>query len=322
MFDVVALGELLIDFTPAGFSPAGNALFERNPGGAPANVLAALSKLGGRGAFIGKVGNDQFGSFLKETLEKTGIEAKGLKFSTIANTTLAFIHLSKDGDRSFSFYRKPGADTLLEEKDIEYDLIDNAAIFHFGSLSLTDEPAKSSTIRAVGYAKNKGRIISYDPNWRPLLWENEETAKNSMNEGLNYADVLKISEVEMEFLTGTDDLDSGSRALFDKGIRMVIVTLGPRGCYYRCIAGIGHLSTYDTKVIDTTGSGDAFLGAFLYRLSRLDCTLDSISKRQVENMLDFSNAVGAVCASGRGAIPAMPSMQEVEKCMKETPKLL
>lgn len=321
MFDVVALGELLIDFTPAGYSAAGNVLFERNPGGAPANVLAAVTKLGGSGAFIGKVGDDKFGYFLKETLEKTGIDAKGLKFSEDANTTLAFVHLGKDGDRSFSFYRRPGADTTLEEKDLDYSLIDEAGIFHFGSLSMTDEPARSSTIRAVEYAKSKGKIISYDPNWRPPLWKSEEAAKNGMNKGLRYADVLKISEVELEFLTGTGDLESGSRILYDGGIRFVIITLGPRGCYYRCTAGTGHLNTYNTKVIDTTGAGDAFLGAFLYRLCRLECKLD-LSKQQIENMIDFSNAAGAVCASGRGAIPSMPSMPDVEKCIKTVPRLI
>lgn len=321
MFDVVALGELLIDFTPAGNSPAGNELFERNPGGAPANVLAAVSKLGGSSAFIGKVGNDQFGHFLQGVLNKNNIETKGLKFSDEFNTTLAFVHLNEKGDRSFSFYRKPGADTMLEEGDLEYSLIDEARIFHFGSLSMTDEPSKSATIKAVEYAKKKGKIISYDPNWRPPLWKDEKAAKEGMLIGLQYADILKISEEEQEFLTGEKDLIAGSKILFDLGIKLIIVTLGPKGCFYRYKAGTGHLNTYDTKVTDTTGAGDAFLGGLLYNISKIRTDISDTDRSEIESILDFSNAVGAICASKRGAIPAMPSYEEVMKCISSIPKL-
>lgn len=321
MFDVVALGELLIDFTPAGISDAGNVLFERNPGGAPANVLAAVSKLGGKSAFIGMVGKDQFGHFLKEVLESNAIDASGLKFSDKADTTLAFVHLDEKGDRSFSFYRRPGADTMLTKADLELEVIKNAKIFHFGSLSMTGEPARSATLKAVRYAKESGALISYDPNWRPPLWENDDAAKEGMALGLQYADILKISEVELAFLTGQTDLDKGSKMLFDMGIKLVVVTLGAKGCYYRCAAGTGQLDTYDTKVADTTGAGDSFMGALLYHLSGFKGTLDTMSRPVLEKIIDFSNAVGALCAAKKGAIPAMPSMEEVRYCINSIPKL-
>lgn len=322
MMDVTALGELLIDFTPSGASAAGNVLFERNPGGAPANVLAAITRLGGSGAFMGKVGNDQFGLFLKQVLIDNKIEAKGLKFSENVNTTLAFVHLDQKGDRSFSFYRKPGADTSLEESDLEYSLIDDSRIFHFGSLSMTDEPAKTATLKAVEYAKAKGRIISYDPNWRPPLWSNDTAAKEGMELGLKYADILKISEIELEFLTGEKDLGKGSKIFFDMGIKLIVVTLGPKGCYYRCGAGTGHLPTYDTKVVDTTGAGDAFFGGLLYMIAKSGLDVAELSKKDIEGFIDFSNAVGAACASKRGGIPAMPTLEEVKACMAGTKKLI
>ena len=319
MFDVVALGELLIDFTPAGNAQSGNLIFERNPGGAPANVLAAISKLGGSGAFIGKVGDDQFGHFLKGVLDENQIHTKGIRFSKEANTTLAFVHLDSQGDRSFSFYRSPGADTTLQEDELDLKTIDQSKIFHFGSLSMTNEPAKTATIKAVEYAKRSKKIISYDPNWRPLLWKSNEEAKKGMTLGLTYADVLKISEEELAFLTGEADLDRGSSILSDMGVKLVLITLGAKGSFYRCNGIVGHMSTYQTNVIDTTGAGDAFMGGLLYQISRLDKPLNALDIQDLKGLTMFSNAVGAVCASKRGAIPAMPSMEEVEICMNNTP---
>lgn len=322
MIDVTALGELLVDFTPHGRSQAGNEIFERNPGGAPANVLAELTKLGGKGAFIGKVGNDHFGNFLKEVLNNAGIISEGLKFSDDANTTLAFVHLDDKGDRNFSFYRKPGADLMLEEKDIDFKLIDDAAIFHFGSLSMTDEPARSATFKAVEYAKQKGKLISYDPNWRPPLWRSPDEAKQMMSMGVKYADILKVSDDEMELLTGEKDLGKGSKILFEQDVTLVIVTLGARGCYYRFAGGTGHINTYDTKVVDTTGSGDAFTGAMLYNICRLGKPLSHACRDDIEKILDFANAAGALCASKKGAIPAMPTVEEVQECMRNIPRLI
>lgn len=321
MYDVVALGELLVDFTPAGISENGSARFERNPGGAPANVLSSVSKLGGTGALLGKVGNDAFGLFLKDVLDSHGIETRGLKFSPDVNTTLAFVHLDKNGDRSFSFYRKPGADTTLTPGELELSLINETKIFHFGSLSLTDEPVKSATKAALEYAENQGKIISYDPNYRPALWVSSEQAKEAMLSVLKYADIVKVSEEELPFLTGTDDLSGGSLRLLEGGAKVVLITLGPKGCYFRCASGSGLLNTYNTKIVDTTGAGDCFFGAMLYKLSRYAGTLDSIPVEELRVMVDFANAAGALCASRKGAISAMPSEQEIECCMSTTPLL-
>lgn len=323
MFDVVALGEVLIDFTPMGLSQAGNELFERNPGGAPANVLAAVKKLGKKSAFIGMVGKDQFGIFLKDILEGSGIDVSGLKFSEDVNTTLAFVHLDSKGDRSFSFYRNPGADMMISEKDLDFELIKNTKVFHFGSISLTHEPARSATLAAVKFAKDNGTIISYDPNLRPPLWKNLEDAKEKIILGLKYADILKISEEELEFITGSKDLEEGSLILSEMGIKVVLVTLGPKGCFYRYNGGTGRLNTYDTKVIDTTGAGDGFFGGVLYKLSELGLNdIDKLPKAEFEKVIDFGNAVGALATTKKGAIPAMPTIDEVKKCQDSVPKLV
>ncbi|HZJ82371.1 MAG TPA: PfkB family carbohydrate kinase [Clostridia bacterium] len=311
MMDVVALGELLIDFTPGGASSDGNDLFERNPGGAPANVLASLSRLGGSGGFIGKVGEDQFGYFLKDVLDQNGINSDGLVFSEEANTTLAFVHLDENGERNFSFYRKPGADIMLGEDEVDLALIDGANIFHFGSLSMTHEPSKTATLKAVEYAKRSGKLISYDPNWRPPLWESDRAAKEGMTTGLSYADILKISEEELEFLTGESNLQKGTRILEDMGIKMILVTLGSEGCFYRYFKGTGKVKGFNVNAVDTTGAGDAFLGGFLYHISRLKIPLEDLSKDRLEDVIRFSNAVGAICVTKKGAIPAMPCMEDV-----------
>ena len=321
MFDVVALGELLIDFTPAGTSQAGNILFERNPGGAPANVRAAVTKLGGTGALIGKVGSDQFGFFLRDVLEKHGIDGRGLRFSRDINTTLAFVQLNGHGDRSFSFYRKPGADMTLAPEDLELGLIDEARIFHFGSLSLTDEPARSATKAALEYARKKGKVVSYDPNWRPPLWENDAQAKQAMLSVLPYADILKVSEEELAFLTGETDIRAGGDWFLRQGAKIVVVTLGPRGCYFCSAAGSAFRETYDTKIVDTTGSGDCFFGAMLAQLAGRRDPLDSISEEELEHMVDFANAAGALCATRKGAISSMPDRRAIEACMHSVPLL-
>ncbi|MCX7709893.1 MAG: PfkB family carbohydrate kinase [Clostridia bacterium] len=322
MFDVVALGELLIDFTPMGLSQAGNELFERNPGGAPANVLAAVRKLGKTSAFIGMVGKDQFGVFLKAVLENSGIDATGLKFAEEVNTTLAFVHLNSKGDRSFSFYRNPGADMMLSEKDIDFDLIKGSRVFHFGSISLTHEPARSATLAAVKYAKDHGVIVSYDPNLRPPLWKNLEDAREKILMGLKYADILKISEEELEFITGSKDLEEGSLILYNMGVKVVLITLGPKGCFYRYSGGTGRLNTYDTKVVDTTGAGDGFFGGVLFKLCEMNLeAIGKLSKDEFEMIIDFGNAVGALATTRKGAIPAMPTLDEVRNC-QSTVRLL
>ena len=319
--DVVALGELLIDFTPAGVSAAGNELYERNPGGAPANVLAAVSRLGGSAAFIGKVGDDRFGRYLGGTLEKLKVDTRGLRFSPVTPTTLAFVHLNADGDRSFSFYRNPGADTTLQADEVDTGLIDGCRIFHFGSLSLTDEPSRSATIWAAEYARRAGKLISYDPNWRPPLWKSEAAARKEMLTGLRYADILKVSREELELLTGDPDMERAAKSLLRGGIALVLVTLGPAGCYYRRADGGRRIATYDTGVVDTTGSGDAFLGCLLHGLSRFSGRPEDLPKEQLEDIIDQANAAGALCAAKKGAIPALPTAEELAYCRANTPRL-
>lgn len=323
MFDAVAIGEVLIDFSPAGLSQAGNTLFEMNPGGAPANVLATLGKLGKKTAFIGKVGQDQFGEFLKETLIKSGINVSGLVFAKDVNTTLAFVHLNEKGDRSFSFYRNPGADMALSVEDIKFDLVENARIFHFGSVSLTDEPSRTATIKAAGIAKEKGLIISYDPNLRPPLWKSLDEARKMICQGLYYADILKLSEDELEFITGSSSLETASKDIMDKyGINMIYVTLGKKGCFYRWKESTGIAPAYDFRTIDTTGAGDAFLGGILYQILEAGKDINQLTTEEVSSFVDFANAVGSLSTIKKGAIPAIPTLDEIIYCMKNTQKLM
>ena len=322
MLDAVAIGELLIDFTPAGTGVNGAALFARNPGGAPANVLAVNSRLGGKTAFIGKVGDDPFGRFLKTTLEDLTIDTRGLMLTREADTTLAFVHLDATGNRSFSFYRRPGADTLLSREELNADLIRNTRILHFGSLSMTAEPSRGATIEAVRMAKQAGALISFDPNYRPSLWESPAQAVVQMKAGLHQADLVKLSEEELTFLTGKTDLDQGARLLQQFGTVLVLVTLGPKGTYYRIGEKSRVLPTYDVRTIDTNGAGDAFTGALHYRLrGKTAADLRGIGIGELEDMLDFANAVGALVTTKSGAIPAIPSLQEVEECRLHIPHL-
>jgi fructokinase len=310
-WDVVALGELLIDFTPVGRAASGGSVFEQNPGGAPANVLVALARLGGRGAFIGKVGADQFGDFLKHVLETNSVDTRGLRITADAPTTLAFVHLDAAGNRSFSFCRKPGADTLLTAAEVDMGLIERARVFHFGSLSLTDEPSRTATLGAVRHAKKLGRIVSYDPNWRPPLWKDDATARAGMSLGLEYADILKIADSELEFITGERNQSRAAGLLLNRGIKIVLITLGEEGCHFHCRAGWGHVPTFPTKVVDTTGAGDAFLGGFLHQFCRLRVQPERLSIAELSDMVRFANAVGSLCTTRKGAISAMPSLEQV-----------
>lgn len=312
MFDIIALGELLIDFTAHGFSENGSHLFEQNPGGAPANVLVALSKLGKSTAFLGMVGSDQFGVFLKNVLNANNVNTEGLKFSESINTTLAFVHLESDGDRSFSFYRNPGADMMHTKEDLNFEHIKNSKIFHFGSISLTDEPSRSATLAAVTYAKENGLIISYDPNLRPLLWSSLDSAKEQIISCLKYTDILKISEEEFHFITGTDDLDVGTEMLLTQGISIILITLGEEGCYYRYRGGSGIVKGYKVKSIDTTGAGDGFLGGVLFNFCNMTLEeINDIKKESFEEFIKMGNAVGALVTTKKGAMPSMPTLDEI-----------
>ena len=244
-FDICSLGELLIDFTPAGIGPQGNPCFERNPGGAPANVLACLARFGRSGAMIAKVGADMFGSYLVELLGNLGIETRGISLDRETRTTLAFVHLDGAGDRSFSFYRNPGADIMLDPEDLDFSLIEHSRIFHCGSLSLTNEPAASATWAALGKAAKSGCVISYDPNLRPALWNNLDVARAKMTGPLGHTDILKISEEELDFLTGTTILPKGSALLWSEwNIPVILVTRGDKGVFYRIGSETGERPAY------------------------------------------------------------------------------
>jgi fructokinase len=309
------LGELLIDFTPSGVNDQGVALFARNPGGAPANLLAMVNKLGGRTAFIGKVGDDEFGRFLEQTLAGAGIDTGGLILDPAYRTTLAFVHLSESGDRSFSFYRREGADLMLRWEEVNKSIIDDSKLFHFGSVSLSGRPCRDTVHEAVCYAQSRGKIISYDPNYRPLLWPGETAAKTEIGKFLGSADILKVSEEEMILLAGETELEKGASLLLEKGPAIVLVSLGAKGAYYRCAAGSGLLPAYDVKTIDTTGAGDAFLGAALFRLrDKSRAELKAISTEELADIVDFANAAGSLATAKKGAIPALPTAEEIAIC--------
>lgn len=311
-FDVTALGEILIDFTFAGLSDRGEHLFEQNPGGAPANVLAAVTKLGGNTSFIGKVGKDIHGDFLKNTLVKYGIDTSSLIETDEAFTTLAFVDLNEKGERSFSFARKPGADTLLKDTDISKEQIEGSKVFHFGSLSLTDEPVKSATLKALQYAKESDVIISYDPNYRPSLWKNEEAGKKGMRLPLEMVDIIKISDEEMVLLTDCDNADDAADALHKKGIACVIITMGKNGAFVSANGEKINAEGIKTDVADTTGAGDCFMGAFLYSLIKDNKKPSELGKEDLYKYVSFANIAASICVSRRGAINAMPSKEEIE----------
>lgn len=309
-FDVVALGEILIDMTFAGKSESGQTLFEQNPGGAPANVLSAVKRLGGEVAFIGKVGDDMHGNFLLETLEKEDICTDGVVVDDSVFTTLAFVNIDEKGDRSFSFARKPGADTCLSFDEVKKELIENTKIFHVGSLSLTDEPVKSATFKALDMAKSLGKIISYDPNWRAPLWKSEEEGKKGMRMLIPYVDIIKISDEETKLLTDFESPEDASAALINQGVKIVIVTMGEKGALVRTKDGFVTCNAQNTKAVDTTGAGDAFMGSFLWNVAK--CGKSEISLLQAEEFAAFSNKVAAWCVGRRGAIKAMPYLSEIE----------
>lgn len=317
MYDVVAMGELLIDFTPSGVSNAGQQLFEQNPGGAPANVLTAIARLGKTGAFIGMVGNDQFGIFLKEVLKKNKIDTTGLKISKEVPTTLAFVHLNSEGERSFSFYRNPGADMMISENDLNLSIIKNCRIFHFGSISLTSGLSRNATYLAVKVAKTNGSIISYDPNYRPLLWPSEEEAVSIMKSGLKGVDIIKVSEEELELLTGTNNLEKGSAMLYEKGINVIMVTLGSKGSFYHYAGGTGLIPGFNVKAVDTTGAGDAFMGGALNWFSTMKLEeIQKLSRNEFERIIRFSNAMGALTTIKTGSIPAIPGFDMVKDYLR------
>ena len=312
-FDVVALGELLIDFTENGVSPQGNTLFEACPGGAPCNVLAMLRKLGRSCAFVGKVGDDLFGRLLKGVLEETGISTQALEMDKDIPTTLAFVKTAPNGDRDFSFYRKPGADMMLREEELPLELLRGAKIFHFGTLSMTHEGVRQATVRAIRTAKEGGAWISFDPNLRPPLWERLEDARSSIAYGLGQCDILKIADNELEFMTGETDFTRGARALQAAypNIRVLNVTAGAQGSYsfYGDAEPVFVPACTLGGVIETTGAGDTFCASVLNYL--LTHGLENLTPENRREMLRFANTAAYIVTTRKGAIRAMPREEEV-----------
>lgn len=316
-YDVTALGELLIDFTENGTSKQGNPLMEANPGGAPCNVLAMIQKLGGKTAFIGKVGKDMFGRQLKNAVEAVGIDTRNLMEDEEVHTTLAFVHTFPDGDRDFSFYRNPGADMMLTKEEVQEDLIRDSRIFHFGTLSSTHEGVREATRYAIDVAKEAGCIISFDPNLRPPLWGTLEDARKEIEYGLTKADILKISDNEVEFLCGTSDYDEGAQMLIDKyNIPLVCVTLGKAGsrAYYKGmrVEAAGFIQEH---TIETTGAGDTFGGCMLNYV--LQHGLEDLTEENLKELLTFANAAASLITTRKGALAVMPSREEVERMLGE-----
>ena len=313
--DVTALGELLIDFTENGKSEQGNSLFEANPGGAPCNALAMLSKLGNKTAFVGKVGKDFFGKQLKGVLEEVGIDATHLYMDDEVHTTLALVHTFADGDRDFSFYRNPGADMMLTEEEVPETLIQNSKIFHFGTLSMTHEGVRKATKKAMDIAKKSGCILSFDPNLRPPLWNSLEDAKEQVLYGLEYCDILKISDNEIQWLTGEEDYTDGVNWILERfDIPLILVSMGKEGsrAYYK--GNMVEVAPFLQKnTIETTGAGDTFGGCVLHYI--LEHGLEALTEDSLTEMLRFANAAAALITTKKGALRVMPSKEEVEKIL-------
>lgn len=312
IFDITAFGEILIDFTCQGAGEDGQLLFARNPGGAPANVAVAASRLGARTAFLGKAGQDMHGEFLRSVLERENVCTKGLRLDPDFFTTLAFVDVASSGERTFSFARKPGADTQIQKEEIDVDILDCTNIFHVGSLSLTDQPSRDATIYAVKRAKAKGSMISYDPNYRAALWPDEAFAKRQMRNMIPYADVMKLSEEETLLLTDREDPAEAAAELLRQGVKVVAVTLGERGAYVCCKEGGRRVPGYCSRVVDTNGAGDSFWGGFLTKLSLSGTAAGELTLDEAVEYARFGNAAASLCVEHHGAIPAMPSLRQVE----------
>ena len=316
-YDVIALGELLIDFTQNGLSEQGNGLFEANPGGAPCNVLSMLNNLGKKTSFIGKVGNDQFGKTLKKALEELGIGTENLLMDNEVHTTLALVHTFADGDRDFSFYRNPGADMMLTVDELNLDLVRDIRIFHFGTLSMTHDGIRATTKKAVETAKEAGALISFDPNLREPLWDSLDNAKEQVRWGLGKCDVLKISDNEIQWLTGEEDFTAGVKKIREEfPIPLILVSMGRDGS--RAYYGDHYVEVapfLQENTIETTGAGDTFCACVLNYV--LEHDLEALTDEQLKEMLTFANAAASIITTRKGALRVMPTREEVLDFLKK-----
>ena len=322
-YDFTSVGEVLIDFTPAGISVGGAALYQRNLGGAPVNVACAIAKLGRSSAFIGMAGDDAFGNFCKDTMRGLNVDVKGFILSPDKNTTLAFVHLSDTGDRSFSFYRKNSADVNLSIPDLDMEIVRNSKIFHFGSVSLSDEPSRSATIHSVREAKKSGSVISFDPNIRMNLWDNHEEMKAVILDVMRYADIIKLSDEEAGFLFGRCDCAAAIGMMTDRfGASVAFITRGPRGAATVTGGRLYESPAYNVNIIDTTGAGDCFLAGALNCLMSFGKLKGGLTREETEYMLAFANASGSLAGAKMGAVTALPSARDIELCMQNTEPLI
>ncbi len=317
MYDIVSLGELLIDFTESGISPAGMRLFEQNPGGAVTNLLCAASMCGAKTGFIGKVGRDMHGAFLKRAMLGAGVDMHALIEADDVFTTLAFVALKPNGEREFSFARKPGADTQLRPDELDRGMLEKTRVLHVGSLSLTQEPARSATYEAVDIAKAAGAVISYDPNYRASLWASKDDAIRFMRSLIATADIVKVSDEELPLITGETDPEKAADVLLDQGVKIAAVTLGPGGTYVRAGGEGEYVPGFRVKAIDTTGAGDAFFGGFLSRFLSSGKALKAVTLSDAADCARFGNAAASLCVERRGGIPAMPKLEEVLKRLEQ-----
>ncbi len=311
-YDVVALGELLIDFTESGLSPQGNPLLEVNPGGAPGNVLSMLQNYGRKTAFIGKVGDDMFGRLLLEAVGSCGIDTHGIRVDDEVHTTLAFVQTFADGDRDFSFYRNPGADMMLRKEDVDTDLLKNARVFHFGTLSSTHEGVREATRFAIDQAKEAGAVISFDPNLREPLWKSLDDARAEIDYGLGKCDMLKISDNEVEFMCGTNDYDKGAAMLQEKyHIPLILITMGKAGsrAYYKDLR-VESAPFLQENTVETTGAGDTFCATSIHEV--LKYGIDNLTEENLIELLTYANAAASLITTKKGALRVMPTLEEVK----------
>ncbi len=310
-YDVIALGELLIDFATVSSDEAGYPCMKANPGGAPGNFLAALNAYGAKTAFLGKVGKDAFGSLLLGTLADAGIETKGIVQDEDVFTTLAFVTLNEQGDRSFSFARKPGADTQLRFDEIDLSMIDRSRVLHFGTLSLTDEPIRSATQKAIAYAQRAGKRISFDPNLRKPLWRSEQAAAEAMLWGLHQADFVKISDEEVDFLWGCDPLTGARKLLEEFGVRLALVTMGSQGAWLVNKTARAFAPCPQVQVVDTTGAGDICGGSAMSCLLTVDTPWEELTEEALQKTVSFAVTAASLSTRFQGGIPSIPTRQEV-----------
>ncbi|WP_345242778.1 aminoimidazole riboside kinase [Pontibacillus salipaludis] len=308
---IISLGEALIDFIPL---TSENTEYQKSPGGAPANVAVGLARLGAKSTFLGKVGDDSLGHFLKDTLTSYGVKTDGMTFTQDVRTGVVFVSLAANGERSFEFFINPSADQMLQVNDVEESLFDEHRVLHFGTISMINEPAKEATKHAVQVAREKGLVVSFDPNLRMSLWSSEDQAKEAIISMLDQVDVLKVSEEELEFITGEKDIEAGIKQINEKyNIPFMLVTLGGEGSYVVTNGEIAKVDAMKVNAVDTTGAGDAFVSGILYSINETDASMEDLSIEQAVEMAKMASVSGALAASTKGAMTALPTIEQVKQ---------